>query len=293
VTLLQTQKASLLRGARALVSDVDLRIAAGELVVIVGPNGAGKTSLLKLLTGEIPASSGRVSFDGIEIGQWPAWRLASRRCVMAQAQALAFPFSVVDVVRVGVDGIGRPLDARTTEALLVAALTRADVAHLAARDYQTLSGGEQQRVQFARVLAQLAAGARVAGEQVLFLDEPIASLDLCHQFSVMDTAAELAREGVAVVAVLHDLNLAATYADRLAVMRAGRIVADGPPIDIVDESLLREVFEVSIRVQYTPENAIPCVLPQARRLGDARISHLCTPHEAPAPAKMEWNSAKS
>jgi iron complex transport system ATP-binding protein len=264
MTVLQAQGASLVRGGQMLVAKANLSIAPGELVVIVGPNGAGKTSLLKLLTGEIAVSSGSVAHDGIDIRDWPAWRLASRRAVMAQAQQLAFPFGVVDVVRIGIDGIGRALDAHARNALIAQALARADVMHLARRDYQTLSGGEQQRVQFARVLAQLAAGASEGSAQVLFLDEPVASLDLCHQFAVMDTATELAREGTAVVAVLHDLNLAATYADRLVVMQRGAIVAEGAPAAILDESLLREVFDVSITVRTMPETLLPCILPQAR-----------------------------
>lgn len=264
MTLLQAQNATLVRNGSTLVAGADLTVAPGELVVIVGPNGAGKTSLLKLLTGEIAVDCGRVSHDGVDLREWPAWRLATRRAVMAQAQKLAFPFSVVDVVRIGIDGIGRALAAPAANALIATALARADVMHLARRDYQTLSGGEQQRVQFARVLAQLAAGAGEGSAQVLFLDEPVASLDLCHQFAVMDTAAELARAGTAVVAVLHDLNLAATYADRLVVMQRGAIVAEGAPATILDENLLREVFEVSIRVRTMPETLLPCILPQAR-----------------------------
>ncbi len=265
MSLLQAHKASLVRGGRALVAEADLAIAPGELVVIVGPNGAGKTSLLKLLTGEIPASSGRVTHDGIDIRGWPAWRLAARRAVMAQAQELAFPFSVIDVVRIGIDGIGRAIDPENANALIARSLSRADVMHLADRDYQTLSGGEQQRVQFARVLAQLAAGAHERRAQILFLDEPVASLDLCHQFAVMDTAAELAREGTAVIAILHDLNLAATYADRLIVMRGGVIVAEGPPAAILDEALLETVFDVRISVEKANGGSLPCILPQKRR----------------------------
>jgi iron complex transport system ATP-binding protein len=243
-------------GSSTLVNDASLLLFPGEFTVIVGPNGAGKSTLLRLLTGEINPLSGSLQYGSTPIGQLPAWRLACQRTVMAQAARLAFPFTVYEVVRLGVDGVGRAKDEKALQHMVAGALTSADITHLAARSYQTLSGGEQQRVQFARVLGQLRAGASVAERQVLFLDEPIASLDLCHQFDLLDTARAQADEGVAVLAVLHDLNLAITYADRLIVMKEGMIVAQGPPADVVSHALLKDVFEVSLPVE--TRDGVPC-----------------------------------
>ncbi len=249
-------------GGTDLVRSASLSLFAGELTVIVGPNGAGKSTLLKLLTGELRAHGGSISYGPTDIAQLPAWRLACQRAVMAQAARLAFPFTVYEVVRLGVDGVGRAKSRQDLHQMVASALASADVTHLAARSYQTLSGGEQQRVQFARVLGQLTAGRSMADQQVLFLDEPIASLDLCHQFALLDTARRQAAASVTVLAVLHDLNLAVTYADRLVVMKDGSIVAQGAPMEIVSSTLLQEVFDVSLPVERL--NGRPYILPQSR-----------------------------
>jgi iron complex transport system ATP-binding protein len=181
---------------------------------------------------------------------------------MPQAVRLAFPFTVAEVARIGLDGIGRGLDRRAREAILAESLGRADVAHLAGRAYPTLSGGEQARVQFARALCQLAAGRTLAARQVLFLDEPTASLDLRHQTALLDVAAALARQGAAIVAILHDLNLAAAYADTLIVMQAGRIVARGTPEAVMHDGLIADVFGVPWSVGKVPEPRRPFILPR-------------------------------
>jgi iron complex transport system ATP-binding protein len=251
-----------------LVRNASLSLFGGEFTVIVGPNGAGKSTLLKLLTGELRSQGGSISYGPDSVAQIPAWRLACQRAVMAQAARLAFPFTAYEVVRLGVDGVGRAKDRQSLHQMVAHALASADVTHLAARSYQTLSGGEQQRVQFARVLGQLNAGRSIAGQQVLFLDEPIASLDLCHQFDLLDTARTQADSGVAVLAVLHDLNLAITYADRLIVMKEGMIVAQGAPADVVSDTLLKEVFDVLLLIE--TRDGMPCILPQSR-VSDRRL----------------------
>jgi iron complex transport system ATP-binding protein len=253
-----------IRGRR-LLADVSLTLASGQLSVVVGPNGAGKSTLLKLLTGELAPSEGRLLLEGAPLGQVPAWRLACRRAVMMQAARLAFPFTAFEVAALGASGVGRAMGEAERRRLVAAALEAADVGHLAGRAYQTLSGGEQQRVQFARTLAQLGAGRSVESRQLLFLDEPVSSLDLRHQLAVLDKAAALAREGVAVLAVLHDLNLALAYADRLVVIHDGKVAADGAPAQVVTDRLLAQVFGVSLRLGVTPPAGAPFLLPQAGR----------------------------
>jgi iron complex transport system ATP-binding protein len=233
---------------RDLVRDVSLDVPAGSLQVIVGPNGAGKSTLLRLLCGELRPTRGQVAYGGEAVEAIPAWRLAAMRAVLPQAARLAFPFAAADVARIGLDGIGRGLD-------------RADIAHLAARAYPTLSGGEQARVQFARVLCQMEAGRTVSDRQVLFLDEPTASLDLRHQGALLDAAAALAASGVAVVAILHDLNLAAAYADTLLVLEGGRLVASGRPADVLRDDLIARVFGVRWPVGHIPGPDQPFILP--------------------------------
>ncbi|SFT22282.1 heme ABC transporter ATP-binding protein [Methylobacterium sp. yr668] len=246
---------------RDLVRDVSLAVAGGTLQVIVGPNGAGKSTLVRLLSGALRPTRGSVAYDGAPVATIPLWRLAATRAVLPQAARLAFPFAAAEVARIGLDGIGRGLGARDRAAILARALARADVAHLADRAYPTLSGGEQARVQFARVLCQLEAGRTVADRQVLFLDEPTASLDLRHQGALLDAAAGLAATGVAVVAILHDLNLAAAYADRLLVLDGGRLVAGGRPAEVLTDDLIAGVFGVRWPVGRVPPGGQPFLLP--------------------------------
>jgi iron complex transport system ATP-binding protein len=245
-----------------LVRGASLALEEGATTIVVGPNGAGKSTLLKLLTGELSPSHGSVRMDGAALPQIPAWELACRRAVMVQNQRLAFPFSVYEVARLGLEGVGRAQPRARKEQIIAQALETAGVIGLAGRQYQTLSGGEQQRVQFARALCQLEAGRSVAGRQILFLDEPIASLDLCHQLSLLDAARTIAAQGAAVLVVLHDLNLAVTYADRLVVMHEGAIVAQGEPSAILDDNLLRGVFRVSLSFSRLPPAGQPFLLPQ-------------------------------
>jgi iron complex transport system ATP-binding protein len=240
------------KGGRDLVAAIDLDIRSGEIAVVVGPNGAGKSTLVKLLCGEITPTSGGASFEGADTASVAPWLLACRRAVMPQASRIFFPFTAFEIARLGVDGLGRGLGARQREAIVLRALERADALHLAERRITTLSGGEQQRVHFARALAQLEAGKTVADRQVLFLDEPIASLDLRHQLAVLDEAAVLARSGVAVVAVLHDLQLSAARADRLHVLHEGRLAASGIARDVLTPALMSEVFGVSLTTPQVP-----------------------------------------
>ena len=265
--LLTAERVSYRVGPKALVSEVSLALSPGRLTAMVGPNGAGKSTLVKLLSGEIPPASGRVRIDGEDLARIPGWRLACLRAVLPQASRLSFPFTAAEIVRIGLDGIGRGLSGADRARLLAEALDQADVAHLARRAYQSLSGGEQQRVQFARVLAQLAAGRTVAARQILVLDEPIASLDLKHQLALLEHAGALARESVAVLAVLHDLNLASVFADEIVVMSGGRAVAQGPPAEVIHDRMVREVFDVDLPVGIVPDRGRPFILPRRSGAG--------------------------
>ncbi len=227
-------------GGKSLLDDVNLEIAAGTFLGLVGPNGAGKSTLLRLLAGEQRATKGAVSISGRHVAQWSGAELARCRAVLPQQSAMAFEIGVRDVVELGRLPHENAVSRAQNQAAVARALHVADVAHLEARNYATLSGGEQQRVQLARVLAQI-DGVRSAA---LLLDEPTASLDLSHQHRVLQVARRLAEAGAAVVAVLHDLFTASLYCDRIAVISSGRIVADGAPAAALDAATVRSVFEM-------------------------------------------------
>lgn len=264
-SLIEARDVSRVVGRRALVDRVSLTVEPGETVVLLGPNGAGKTTFLRMLAGELSPSNGTIAWEGAPIARWKPRSLAAKRAVMSQSHPPTFPFSVFEVISIGLEGIGAGCDRRRRLAAIDEALTAADLTALAAADYGTLSGGERQRVQFARALAQLRIGGLSERRQVLFLDEPVASLDLCHQLALMDRAADLAAEGIAVVAVLHDLNLAVRYADRLIVLAEGRVRGIGTPASVVGPQLLRDVFGIDLPIGGSPPPDMPFVLPQLHR----------------------------
>jgi iron complex transport system ATP-binding protein len=226
-------------GRAVLVDDVSLDVAGGELLALVGPNGAGKTTLLGALAGDRCVAAGMVSLAGRAAHALPARALARTRAVLPQRSILAASFTALEVVMLGfVDPIGDEA-ARRAEARRL--LGEVELGGFADRLYPTLSGGEQQRVHLARVLAQLGD----AGGRALFLDEPTAALDPRHQHLVLGRARRAAAAGHAVVAVLHDLSLAARWADRIALLDRGRLAGCGRPEEVLRPDLLRAVFSVA------------------------------------------------
>lgn len=256
--MLEAQDISVERGRRALVRDVSLVLEPGQSVAIVGPNGAGKTTLLRALSGEIAPTAGKVLLHGRELARWSKEELARARAVLPQSSSLDFPFTVGEVVLMGRMPHGR--SARRDMEIAQAALELVGAAQLADRLYTTLSGGERQRVQLARVLAQIWEGDE---PRYLLLDEPTASLDLAHQQATMRTARRFARRGVGVVAVLHDLNLAAQHADRIVVLSDGRVVAAGPARDALTPDIIRGVFGIEACMITHPRFRSPLIAPRA------------------------------
>jgi iron complex transport system ATP-binding protein len=240
-------------GARALVSGASLRVGAGDVVAVVGPNGAGKSTLLRMLGGELRPAGGEVLLHGRPIGDWSPGDRARARAVLPQHSALSFPFTVRDVVRLGrmpYDGAGgRAVDT---------ALERTGLSRLESRLYPTLSGGERQLVHLARVLAQLAGVDGSPAGRLLLLDEPVAGLDPAHQHRVMAIAREEARRGAGVLAVLHDLNLAAQYADTLLVLHGGRVVRQGRAAEVLTSEMVRQIFALTATI--VPHPCFECPL---------------------------------
>jgi iron complex transport system ATP-binding protein len=251
-------------GGHALLADVDLAVAPGRVTVLIGPNGAGKTTLLRVLSGEIAPTRGLASLDGVPLRSLSAAELARRRAVVPQSSAVAFPFMVREVVMLGVTVPGFGLIDEVAAGRVDAALDAVGLTRLAGRLYPTLSGGERQRVHVARALCQLSAAARGENESGCFLlDEPTASLDLAHQGHVLAAMRRQAGQGLAVVAILHDLNLAAAVADRLVLLAGGRVAAAGSPRDVLRAEVLSTAYGCRVIPNRAPHDGVPFVLPPA------------------------------
>jgi iron complex transport system ATP-binding protein len=242
-------------GGRRLLHGVDLAVAPGELVALIGPNGAGKSTALSVLAGDVRPDAGHVRIDDRDARSIRISELGRLRSVLLQQKGVAFSYPVRDVVAMGRMPWSRTAqgDGADDAEIVTDALARTDILHLADRDVTTLSGGELARVALARVLAQRC--------RVVLLDEPTDALDIGHQEQVLSLAAGLARDGCAVLAVLHDLGLAAAYADRVVLLRDGHVVADGPPRDVLTGELLSDVYAHPVEVIDHPRTGALLVLP--------------------------------
>lgn len=259
--MIEARDLSLAYGGRTVLDRVSIAIRPGQLTVLAGPNGAGKSSLLKALSGEVEPAAGAAFLDGRDLRQFQPARLSRRRAVLPQSSQLAFPFTVAEIVRLGLEAGGH----RQRPEAVRSALARVGLAGFGGRSYGELSGGEQSRVHLARVLAQAGAPVETGEPRYLFLDEPVSSLDIRHQVEVLAIARDFALGGGGVVAVLHDLNLASGFADRLVVLSNGRVAADGTPRQVLTDALMEEVFGVKLRIGAVPPADIPFVLTQTLR----------------------------
>jgi len=250
-------------GSRTLVDRVDLAVAPGQVVALIGPNGAGKSTLLRVMAGERRPTAGQVRLHGEDVAAAKPRALAEMRAVLAQSVSLSFPFTVNEVVGLGVPQ--RVAPGRSVE-LTAAALAEVGLAGMGARTATSLSGGEQQRMHLARVLVQLRAAPADGKARYLLLDEPTASLDLAHQLLVLRIARAHAASGGGVLAVLHDLNLAAMVADEIVALDGGRIAARGRPDQVITDRLLKEVYRVDLKVGAAPMGSV-FALPQSTGLG--------------------------
>ncbi len=226
---------------RAVLRGLDLVVGQGELVALLGPNGSGKTTLLRAIAGTVPRDAGRVALFGMDLDAWSRVALARRVAVLPQSLVLPDGFRVAEIVEMGrAPHATRWFGSSAEDADAVErALADADALDLAERHADELSGGERQRVLVAMALAQQ--------PELLLLDEPTLHLDIAHQASLLATVARLrARRGLTVIAVLHDLNLASAHAPRVAVLGAGRVVADGEPASVLRPGLVRDIFGVVV-----------------------------------------------
>lgn len=246
---------------KPVLHGIDFQARPGELTVIVGPNGSGKTTLLRAITGDLD-HGGSVRLNGQDIDALAPWQLAAMRGVLPQATPLSFPFTVREIVRMGAEA---GLHAARRD-LPERALAAVDLAGFAGRLYQELSGGEQQRAQLARVLAQVWAPVTEGAPNWLFLDEPVSSLDIGHQMTVMRLIADYARRGGGAVAVMHDLNMTALFADRIALISGGRLLALGRPREVLTDEALLAAYGCPLRVNCAPPSPALFVLPHSAAL---------------------------
>ena len=246
-------------GYTTIVDGVSLCFDPGRLHVIVGPNGSGKSTLLKAFSGERVPSAGSITYDGTDLERIDKLSLARRRAVMTQLPELHFPLSVDEIVMMGRYPHFSFSPTPNDRAICEQVMSHLSIQPLSGRDYLTLSGGERQRVQFARALAQIWE-APASGSRYLFLDEPVSSLDIHYQHQLLQLAQGLVKEKIVLIAVLHDLNLALQYADRMIFMRQGRIVAEGTVPGIVTPALIREVFDIEARILEDPRSDTPVIV---------------------------------
>lgn len=241
-------------GTTSVLADVSFDLPEGGFGALLGPNGSGKSTLLRLLVGRYAASAGSIAYGGRELAEWPLKERARRIGYLPQEVHAAYPFTVAEVVLMGrYPHLALALESKADEALATRCLERTSTLHLADRLFTTLSGGEKQRVLLASVLAQEA--------RLLLLDEPTAALDIHHQHQVMSLLSELHADGLSIVLVTHDLNLAARYCPRLWLLHEGRITADGGPADVLTPDRLEAVYGERLRVVADPDLGGPVVLP--------------------------------
>lgn len=249
-------------GRTQILHNVSLNASPGQVTAIVGPNGCGKTTFLKAMTREV-AFTGSVTLNGEDVRSAPPAKLAIQRAVLPQSTNLAFPFNVQEVVHLGLTGGLATNSPEKNDALPGRALERVGLAGFEDRFYQELSGGEKQRVQLARVLVQVWEPVLNGTPRWLFLDEPVAALDIAHQLLVMEIARRFARAGGGVVAVMHDLNLTAMFADHIALMARGRVLKSGVPLDVVEDAGLSTAYSCNIRTRTPPSGNDPWLIPHA------------------------------
>lgn len=256
--MIEIQNLTLKFHQKKLLDSISLSIPVGSKLALLGANGAGKSSLLKCLSNQYSDHQGSIRIDQTDFKSWPAQQRAKQMAVMPQSVELAFPFTAQAVVSMGRAPF---MDEHKSQNIIESAMEATEVLHLRHRRYPTLSGGEQQRTQLARVLTQIwnplydEAGREL--NRYLLLDECTAALDPAHQHSIMDLATKFAQQGVTVIAVMHDVNLAASWADEVVLLKDGRCLSSGEVAQLEDANLLAQTYELepSLAKQYANANA--------------------------------------
>jgi len=257
--LLSATGITVVMGEKTLLNDVSVVARRGEVLGLIGPNGAGKSTLLSVLSGDLIPFSGSVSICGYDPAQASALELAKSRSVMLQDVSVSFAFLVRDVVSMGRRPWARMDQSVRDDAIIDAALAATEVSHLSDRDIMTLSGGERARVALSRVLAQQTP--------VVLLDEPTAALDIGHQEQALGLVRALAKNGAAVIVVLHDLNAAAAHCDRIVCLADGTVAAQGTVAEVYTKETLSAVYGWDIQVVLSPAGDVQVFPKRGREAG--------------------------
>tara|TARA_B100001115_G_scaffold62197_1_gene46134 strand:+ start:39 stop:812 length:774 start_codon:yes stop_codon:yes gene_type:complete len=237
---------------RTILKDVSLNINQGEIISVIGPNGAGKSTLLKSLAGDIKPSEGNIYYDQKNIMAIDIQERAFTRSVMSQLQQVAFDFSVKEIIEMGWVDRGESAYADEFENAVMEVVSKCGVIDLIDRNFNTLSGGEQRRIHFARTLLQLWRPSDSSDPKYLLLDEPTANLDLTYEVKLLNIVKDVSREGAGVMLVLHDLNLAAKFSDKIVLINDGSIVKIGDPKEVLEANILSSVYNIDIKVKDDP-----------------------------------------
>lgn len=259
--MLELRHASLKIRGKTLLDRVSLAIEPKKFTAIIGPNGAGKSTAMRLLSGEVKPSSGEARLDTVPLTGWHPAALAQRRAVMTQHDGLTFPLSVAEVLKLGRFPFGQRGLSPADEQCIKSAAHHLELQEMIHLPYPPLSGGEKARVRLASALAQLSiAATENPAPRYLLLDEPLASLDLRHQHSTLRLIRKLRQENIATVMVIHDLNLALRYADRVAVIGDGRLLAYDDTETVMEPESLTRWFDTQIRYLRTVNEEEPLLV---------------------------------
>jgi iron complex transport system ATP-binding protein len=257
--MLETKNIQYSIGKKKILNNISVEFHPGEFNMILGPNGSGKSSFLKIFSGEINGYTGTVLYNDKNISTQKKETLAKYRAVMSQQPELSFPLMVDEVVMMGRYPHFSFNPNKKDITICNEAIERMNLVAFKERNYLTLSGGEKQRVQFARVLAQIWEKPG-KGTRYLFLDEPLASLDINYQQEFLQLAREFTQKDTVLVAVIHDINLAIQYADKLFFLKEGELVSWGKPKEILNEALIKKVFDVETVIINNPVTNNPLII---------------------------------
>lgn len=258
--MIKVENLNVIRGKKSIIENLSIDIKAGELSVIIGPNGSGKTTFLSALCGDLNYN-GAIYMNAQNIHQIKPWKRACQRAILPQCSIMSFPFLVREVIAIGLSaGNGRLLG--NDDELILDALSKVDLINYHNKFYHKLSGGEQARVQLARVLCQIWQPHYEGQPCWLLLDEPVAALDIGHQLTVMNIAKEFTQKGGGVITILHDLNLAANYGDHLILMQNGTIAAQGSAQEVITSNNLQKIYNYHLPINTLPLEHTPFILPQ-------------------------------
>ena len=234
-----------------IVNDINIEVFPGKVLALIGPNGAGKSTILKLLSGDVKPTSGVVKYNDINISNIPFVDRAHIRGVMSQSQTIAFDFSVLEIIEMGWLHSDHDYYTSFYPDVLKQIIEDCELQHLADRKFNTLSGGEQKRVHFARVLLQLWIPEGDIHPRFMLLDEPLANLDIYHELKMLEIIKKYLSKNIGVLLILHDLNTASKFADNIVLMKNGTIVKNGSTVEVLTESILSETYETKIKVNDT------------------------------------------